>query len=302
MTVDFLQLAPPDIIENLDYESIFAARKESLIAKWPASEQEAIRVTLSRESEPLTKLLQEQAYRELMLRNRINKGAQAVLLAFATGTDLDHLAANFNVTRLVISPANNSIVPPVPAVMELDDELRQRVLNAFDQLSVAGPRLAYVNRARSADGRVADASAISPTPCNALITVLQHDTATGEATPELLGIVANALNDELVRPIGDRVIVQSASIVNYSINARLYVKKLPENGTLLDMANSRVATFINTPRRLGRSVYLSVLYSLLQLDGVTRVQLLAPTADILVTEQQAANCTSVNVVLAVDNG
>jgi phage-related baseplate assembly protein len=34
MSVDFSQLAPPDIIETLDFESILAERKASLIEKF----------------------------------------------------------------------------------------------------------------------------------------------------------------------------------------------------------------------------------------------------------------------------
>ncbi|NUV25651.1 hypothetical protein MS6204_04603 [Escherichia coli] len=45
--------------------------------------------TLELESEPATKLLQENAYRELLLRQRINEAAQAVMVAYAMGGDLD---------------------------------------------------------------------------------------------------------------------------------------------------------------------------------------------------------------------
>ncbi len=44
--------------------------------------------TLELESEPATKLLQENAYRELLLRQRINEAAQAVMVAYAMGGDL----------------------------------------------------------------------------------------------------------------------------------------------------------------------------------------------------------------------
>mgnify|MGYP003617477485 CR=1 FL=1 len=66
MSVDFSQLAPPDIIETLDFESILAERKASLIEKFPANEKTQITETLDRESEPLTKFLQENAYREIV--------------------------------------------------------------------------------------------------------------------------------------------------------------------------------------------------------------------------------------------
>lgn len=39
------------------------------------------------------------AYRELLLRQRINQAAKSNLLAFATGTDLDNLGALYDVER-----------------------------------------------------------------------------------------------------------------------------------------------------------------------------------------------------------
>lgn len=301
MSIDFSKLPPPNLIEEIEFEQILAERKASFIARYPVEEQAEVAITVSRESEPVTKLLEEVAYLEMLLRNKINKRALAMLVAFATGGDLDHLAAGYGVERLVVSPADNSVVPPVPAVMELDEALRQRIPKAFDRLSVAGPEEAYIYHALSADGRVGDATAVSPNPAEALITISQLDSGTGEASPELISIVASALNSERVRPIGDRVTVQSAQVVNYSINARLYVDKMPENSTALQTAIDNATAFAGARKRLGRSVYLSVLYSLLQIEGVKRVDLISPSASVLVTPQQVANCTSINVTMGIES-
>ena len=45
---------------------------------------------------------------------------------------------------------------------------------------------------------------------------------------DLLAVVDAALNDEDVRPVADRVTVQSASIVNYAVEAVLYLYPGPE--------------------------------------------------------------------------
>ena len=47
------------------------------------------------------------------------------------GGDLDQLAANYNVKRLTVTPADDDAVPPVAAVMESDEALRLRVPAAF---------------------------------------------------------------------------------------------------------------------------------------------------------------------------
>lgn len=297
MSVDFSQLIQPDIIEEIDFEALYTERKEALIQLWPSEEQPSIRQTLTRESEPLVKLLQENCYREMILRNRINQAARALLLAYATKNDLDQLGANFNVKRLVVSPADNSTTPPTEAVMESDDAFRERIQLAFDTLSVAGPEAAYKKFARDADGRVGDVSVVSPQPAYITLTILQADSLTGAASPELIQIVSNAVTAEDVRPIGDRVTVQSASIINYAINAKLYIGKDPEAATLLQQAIANVTAYATKQKRLGRSIRLSAIYAALHINGVNRVELISPLTDVVLTPEQASYCTNISVTI-----
>ncbi len=125
--IDLSQLPAPQIVDVPDFETLLAERKAEFVALHPKDEQEAVMRTLELESEPVTKLLQENAYRELLLRQRINEAAQAVMVAYAMGGDLDQLAANYNVKRLTVIPADDDAVPPVAAVMESDEALRLRV-------------------------------------------------------------------------------------------------------------------------------------------------------------------------------
>ena len=208
--IDLSQLPAPQIVDVPDFETLFAERKAEFVALHPKDEQEAVMRTLELESEPVTKLLQENAYRELLLRQRINEAAQAVMVAYAMGGDLDQLAANYNVKRLTVTPADNDAVPPVAAVMESDEALRLRVPAAFEGLSVAGPTAAYEFHARSADGRVADASATSPAPAEVVLTVLSRE-GDGTAEKDLLDVVGKALNSENVRPVADRLDYRKAA-------------------------------------------------------------------------------------------
>lgn len=196
-TIDLSQLPRPNVIELLDYETIFNARKERLISLYPEEEREAVRRTLGYESEPIVKVLQESAYREILLRQRVNEAAQAVMLAYALEDDLDVMAGNNNTERLTVTPADDTTIPPTPAVMESDADLRLRAQQAFEGLSVAGPVGAYEYHGRSADGRVADVAVESPLPAHVTISVLSRD-GDGTASPELLAIVEKALNAETV--------------------------------------------------------------------------------------------------------
>lgn len=295
-TIDLSQLPPPVVVEPLDFETLFAQRKAAFIAMYPEDEQEEIARTLELESEPITMLLEENCYRELLLRQRVNEAARAVMLAYSTDSDLDNLAVNFNVERLTIQEEDDSVTPPVEAVMESDPDLRTRTQQAFEGLSVAGPTAAYEFWGRSADGRVADISAVSPTPACVTISVLSRE-GDGTASDDLLSVVAAALNDEEVRPVADRVTVQSAEIVPYQIDATLYIYQGPEAEPVRQASEQQLQAYIAAQNRLGRDIRLSAIYAALHVEGVQRVELAQPVADIVLSDYQASHCTEYTITV-----
>lgn len=293
-TITLSQLPQPDVIETLDFETILAERKAYCISLYPAEQQAAIAATLELESEPITKLLQENAYRELILRQRINEAAVANMLAWAKGADLDNLAANWNVQRLTIQPGDPTATPPVPEIKEDDAALSLRALMAWDGLSVAGPTGAYEYFALSADGKVADAKGSSPAPAQALVTILSTE-GNGTADATLIAKVTAALNGENVRPVADRLTVQSAGIINYTINAQLHIDSQgAEADVILQAARDSLAAFINPRRRIGVEVPRSAIDAALHVQGVRKVDLTG-WADITPSATQAAYCTGFTV-------
>ncbi|MFI8418506.1 baseplate assembly protein [Serratia sp. NPDC078593] len=290
-TIDLSLLPAPTVVEPLDYASLLSERKTTLISLYPPEQREAIARTLALESEPIVKLLQENAYRELILRQRINEAAQAVMLGYASGSDLDQIGANFQVERLVIAEADNSVVPPVAAILESDSDFRVRIQQAFEGLSVAGSSGAYEYHGRSADGRVADVSATSPSPASVIISVLSRE-GNGSASDELVAIVDRALNAEDVRPVADRVTVQSAHIVTYRIDAVLYLYPGPEAEPIRSAAEAKLKNYITAQHRLGRDIRLSAIYAALHAEGVQRVELNSPQSDIVLDKTQASYCSS----------
>lgn len=295
-TIDLSQLPPPVVVEPLDFETLFAQRKAAFIAMYPEDEQEEIARTLELESEPITMLLEENCYRELLLRQRVNEAARAVMLAYSTDSDLDNLAVNFNVERLTIQEEDDSVTPPIEAVMESDPDLRTRTQQAFEGLSVAGPTAAYEFWGRSADGRVADISAVSPTPACVTISVLSRE-GDGTASDDLLSVVAAALNDEEVRPVADRVTVQSAESVPYQIDATLYIYPGPEAEPVRQASEQQLQAYIAAQNRLGRDIRLSAIYAALHVEGVQRVELAQPVADIVLSDYQASHCTEYTITV-----
>lgn len=292
--IDLSQLPAPQIIEQIDFEQILAERKAYAISLWPISEQAEIAARLEMESEPLNKLLQENAYRETLWRQRVNEASLANLLATARGTDLEQLAANFNVKRLVIQEGKPSAVPPVPRLMESDDSLRERAQMAWEGLSTAGPRNSYIFHARAADGRVADATAESPSPAVAVVTV-QSLLGDGTASADLLAAVNTYVSDDDRRPVADRLTVQSAQIVRYQVKAKLFLLSSgPESEPILAAAEARLLAYVNQRRRLGMEVSESAIHAALHVEGVRKVEL-EGWVDIVATKAQAPYCTAVKV-------
>lgn len=294
--IDLSRLPPPEVVESLDYESILAERKAYAISLWPLEQQDEVAATLNLESEPMAKLLQENAYRELVWRQRVNEGALAVMLAHARNGDLDQVAARFNVGRLQITPGNPAASPPVPPEYEPDEALRERTQMAMEGLSTAGPRNAYVFHARSADGRVADASCDSPAPAEVVVTI-QSALGDGAANAELLKIVEAYLSAEDRRPVADRLTVQSAEVLPYSVTAVLHLETTgPEAEPIRATAEQRLHELVNRRRRLGQEVNRSALDAALHVEGVRRVDLVDWT-DIVATLHQAPHCIGYSVTV-----
>lgn len=285
--INLAQVAPPDVIEPLDFEQILAAMLADLLERAPELDAQV-------ESEPFMKVLEVCAYRELQLRARINDAARAVMLPYSTGADLDNLGSLFGVERLLISPAVPTAVPPIAAVYESDSDFRYRIQLSLEGLSTAGPEGAYIFHALSADGQVLDASATSPSPGQVLITVLSRS-GTGVPDAALLSTVLTKLSDESVRPLTDYVQVQAAAIAQYQVTATLYFYAGPDREVIMANARAALAAYTNGQHRLGLDVTLSGIYAALHQPGVQRVDLASPAANLVVNRQSASYCTAITL-------
>lgn len=290
-SVDLSQLPPPDVVEELTFETIFQQMLADLIARDPA-------FTALVESDPAFKILEVCAYRELLIRQRVNDGARAVMLAYAAGADLDQIAANYNVQRLVIQAGNPAAIPPTEDVMEGDDALRRRVQLSLEGYTTAGSRGAYIFHALGASGDVLDVS-LPPsviTPGTVNVAVLSR-TGTGSAPTETLDAVVAALNDEVVRPLCDTVVVASAEIVNYSITATLTLYPGAGQDQVLAAAQAAAEAYAAKMHALGLDITRSGIFAALHQPGVQNVTLVAPAADIVMEWNQASNCSGITLTI-----
>ena len=286
--IDLSQIPAPDVIEPLDYETIYAEMLAKLREFIPDFDD-------SIESDPAVIVLQVAAYFRMLDRQRVNDAARAVMLPYAAAADLDNLGALVGVTRLLITPADEE--NGIPAVMESDTDFRRRITLAPEGYSVAGPRGAYIFHALSADADVADASAISPAPTEVEVYVLSR---MGDGTPSagVLAAVEAALNDEDVRPLGDQVTVAGATITGYAIAADIYTFAGPDSAVVMAEAQSRVDAWVEDSRKIGRDITRAGIIAALFAGGVQNVDLTSPAADLPMDETEAGHCTGIALTWA----
>lgn len=290
--VDLSQLPAPNVVEPLDFETILSAMIADLQERDPA-------FTALVESDPAYKILEVCAYRELLMRQRVNEAAKAVMLAYATGADLDQLGANVGVQRQVITPADDTTVPPTPAVMESDEDFRARIQLSPEGYTTAGSEGSYVFHGLGADADVKDIQAISPEPGKVTVYVLSR-TGDGTSPASTIDAVTATLNGETIRPMTDEVTVLSANIVNYTITAELTLFPGPDANVVKQSAIDAVTAFSEAQRRIGYDVTLSGIYHALHQPGVQNVTLTSPTASLVLGDGQASYCTAITVTVADD--
>ncbi len=287
--IDLSRLPPPDVIETLDFETIFAANLAWFTAAITAA---GGTFDATVESDPVVMLLQAVSYRELVLRQRVNDAARSVMVAYARGGDLDALGALFGVPRFTLTPADPPSVPA--AIMESDDDYRRRIVLAPEGYSVAGPEGAYIFHAASASPDVLDAAATSPDPGEVLVAVLSRS-GDGTPAPEVLAAVEARLNDDTIRPLTDMVTVVAADIVPFTVEASLSFMAGPDRAVVLQTARDRLDSHLAAVQRLGRDVTRAGIIAALHPEGVQNVILTEPAADIVLTRLQAGHCTAITL-------
>jgi phage-related baseplate assembly protein len=255
--IDLNTLPAPSVVETLSYESILAAAKADFTERM-RPHLPAIDDILALESDPVVKLIEAHAYRELLIRARINDAARAHLLAFAAGSDLDQLAALFGVVRMA---------------GETDDRLRARLQRKIAALGAQGTREHYEFHAMTASALVRSAQASQPTPGTVLVMLWVTDQAQAAAAR---AAVDAALNADAARMLGVRLVVQVAQPKAINITASI-TRAASAPTDLLQQLRDRLSVAFAGMNVMATSVARSYITTLLHVDGVHAVDY--PTAD-----------------------
>lgn len=272
--IDLSAMSPPDIIETLAFEAIVKDMRDDLVARFPA-----IVGVIDLQSEPARKLIEAFAYRELLLRARINDAARAVLLASSYGSNLDHLGALFATAR---------------QEGETDERFRRRIQLAPEAFSVAGPQGAYQYHALTVAPWARDVSAIATTPGTVRVTMLKAGANPTPTAAELQDVLI-ALRDRNVRPLTDVVHVLPPQVVPVAIEARLTLYPGPDGTLVRTRALTALTEWVEKNRMLGMNLRRSAIFARLHQEGVHSVELLSPLEDVVLNETQVYAATAIVV-------
>lgn len=289
-----LELLPkPEVIETLSFETVLAEMLADLQTRSPS-------FSALLESDPAYKILEVAAYREVLLRQRVNDAAHSVMVAYATDGDLDNLAALFNVQRLIVIHADNQAIPPVLQVMEPDSRLRRRIVLSLESATTAGSIGSYIAATMKVSAHIKDVAITSPVPGQVYITLLTNvvnDGDIGEADEQLKAQVLEQVSADDVRPLCDFVTVHSADIIQYTVTAELTFFNGPDINLVAEQATKKAREYVVNQHKLGYNITLSGLYAALHQQGVQNVVINSPETDIVIEPTQAAFCTAINLVV-----
>ena len=267
-------LPTPQVLETLRFETVFDALLRDFQVRYP-------QYSALLASDPAIKLIEVAAYRELLLRSRINEAARANLLAFAVGNDLEHLGAFYGVTRLP---------------QEQDEPLRRRIRARIMGFANAGGAAHYRYWALSASPEVADVAVDSPGPGRVRISVLP--TGHSDTVPESLleTVRATVLRDD-VRVLTDTVEVVPVSLVPVTVSAQIWLYPDTPMAVFEGLA-PRLIRELAQAAVLGWDLTQSWLIGQLQQPGVHKVALSEPATDIRIHSTQAVRLTDVQLTFA----
>ena len=267
-------LPTPQVLETLRFETVFDALLRDFQVRYP-------QYSALLASDPAIKLIEVAAYRELLLRARINEAARANLLAFAVGNDLEHLGAFYGVSRLP---------------QEQDEPLRRRIRARIMGFANAGGAAHYRYWALSASPEVADVAVDSPAPGRVRISVLP--TGHSDTVPEALlqTVRATVLRDD-VRVLTDTVEVVPVRLVPVTVSAQIWL--YPDTPmAVFEALAQRLTRELAQAAVLGWDLTQSWLIAQLQQPGIHKVALIHPDADIRIHSTQAVRLTDVQLTFA----
>jgi phage-related baseplate assembly protein len=192
-----------------------------------------------------------------------------------------------------VDSVSNLTITSAGAEEESDDRLRQRIKEAPESYSTAGPDGAYIFWTKSAHQDIADVAVTSPSPGEVNVYPL---TLAGTPSEEILALVTGVLNGKKVRPLTDHVNVLSPAAVDFVITADITLFASADTPTVQSQVATNIAAYDAAMRAvLGKDIVPSQIIALINaVEGVYKVVLASPELHELAAGEWA-NCTEITL-------
>lgn len=301
-------LPPPNLIKPISPEAELLEIRAEFAAKFPVNHP--IHAALALESEPVNKVLEVVAYRYSLKVAEINRTARSLMLAYANGADLDHVGVTYyRVQRKILQVEDLTTNPVTPEILEDDESYRDRLALSVEAETKAGSAGAYLFHALSASAQVFKATVDSPAPTEVDVYLSgQIDGDVLEQANKTVGVDQSAVNDVFtalsaddVRPITDLVRVHSATAKSYQIDAVIYIKAGISPQLILRQGLEALRAYLRSEFKPGRRIATSRIIGALDVNSVSRIELISPATDVLVDVSQVAHCTSCDIKAVSSN-
>lgn len=192
----------------------------------------------------------------------------------------------------------NTTVSEGGADREDDESYRERIHEAPESFSVAGPTGAYEYFTKSASHLVVDVGVSSPQPGYVNIYPL----LAGGAIPgeELLKTITNYLSDRKRRPLTDKLTVLAPTTTRYNIDAKYYTDTGADVTAVKAKVDAAVDNYVVWQKsKIGRDIVPSRLVQMvMEVPGVKRVDVTTPVFTPIAEQSGVAVANTVSVVLA----
>lgn len=249
-------LPPPEVIETLSYETIVREMRATAALVAPEYFSEL------RESDPALKLIEVFAYREMLVRARVNDAVKGSLLVYADETMLAHLGALVGIERKIIDEG------PPPVYEDIED-WRLRIALASRTFSVAGPISAYEQLSLQAHEEVAHAAVYAPAPGEVHVHLTLADGS--PAQQEHIDAVTEYLSADTRRPLTDSVTVLGVTESSEAFVGTVYFQELANVSSRIDESVQAFIDYCKSQEVGGGQVAVSAIIAALMVPGAIRV-------------------------------
>ena len=301
--IDYSALPFPDAIETWSHQAILDARMQAYLAEWDAARAldpslPAYDVQMM-ETDPAKRLQRTDAFREGLVRQRINEAVRATFLARALKNDLTDRAAEYLTAR---------------AEGETDDSLRRRAQLAWENLSIGGSYGGYAYQALSVapvdiadvavggyevhDPVIYGAKAVADIVKGEVRIALLGAGSSGAVAGSLIAQVKAYCADRSRRKVNDLVNVVQATLQPYVVQGTLVLRRGADPEAMVAEGRRRAWAYGAAARVISveatRGGYFAALMAA-EPGVVVDVELVTPTGSIGGGPFEAAILTGVDL-------